>query len=213
VGGHAKSSDRSAVNVHLLVVAALVVVVASLVPFEISASAAGNQMPVVAVPYRVNVVKVQVPTSVLGQSTVRLASSLARPDAVRAHSSKPRTTKPRKPQAPKMPATAIRAPVIRPTTSTPAPPVTAQPSGYGCGDALAYLKSHAAPGFTFECPGYADGHQAMTCVNIAGLCPGSDLIAISTPCAAAYMNEASNSWVVLGKSDAPIDPYGYCSDG
>jgi hypothetical protein len=50
----------------------------------------------------------------------------------------------------------------------------------------------------------------MTCVNIAGVCPGAKLIAISIPCAAAYMNESSNSWVLSGKSDAPIDPYGYC---
>jgi hypothetical protein len=50
----------------------------------------------------------------------------------------------------------------------------------------------------------------MTCVNVSGVCPGARLIAISVPCSAAYMNEASNSWVVLGESDAPIDPYGYC---
>jgi hypothetical protein len=30
------------------------------------------------------------------------------------------------------------------------------------------------------------------------------------PCAAAYMNEAHNSWVVLGDISGPIDPYGYC---
>jgi hypothetical protein len=23
-----------------------------------------------------------------------------------------------------------------------------------------------------ECPGYAEGHQAMTCADIAGICPG-----------------------------------------
>jgi hypothetical protein len=208
VGGHAKSSDRSAVSVHLLLVAALVVVVTTLVPFEFSASAAGNQTPVAVVQYRTNVVKVQVPASVLGQSTARLASLIARPAKARAHS-----TESRKPKAPKAPARAIRATVKRAATkATTSPPAPAQPSGYGCGYALAYLRAHAAPGFTFECPGYADGHQAMTCVNIAGLCSGSDVIAISTPCRAAYMNEASNSWVLTGKSNAPIDPYGYCSD-
>ena len=102
-----------------------------------------------------------------------------------------------------------------PTTTTAAPPPPpapppAAPSGYGCAAALAYLQAHAAPGFSFECPGYAQGHQAMTCDNVAGVCPGAKLIAISVPCAAAYMNEASNSWVVTGQSDAPIDPYGYC---
>jgi hypothetical protein len=81
---------------------------------------------------------------------------------------------------------------------------------YGCGAALSYLSAHAAPGFRFECPGYALGHQAMTCVNVAGVCPGSHLIVISDPCSAAYMNEASNSWVLEGLRQAPIDPYGYC---
>jgi hypothetical protein len=83
-------------------------------------------------------------------------------------------------------------------------------SGYGCAAALAYLATHAAPGFTFECPGYADGHQAMTCINTPGLCSGMKLIAINDPCPAAYMNEASNSWVLEGLRSAPIDPYGYC---
>jgi len=83
-------------------------------------------------------------------------------------------------------------------------------SSYGCGAALSYLSAHAAPGFRFECPGYALGHQAMTCVNVAGVCPGSHLIVISDPCSAAYMNEASNSWVLEGLRRASIDPYGYC---
>jgi hypothetical protein len=103
----------------------------------------------------------------------------------------------------------IPAPVVVPTTAPPAPaPVV--PSGYGCGPALAYLQAHAAPGFIFQCPGYAQGHQAMTCDNVAGVCPGTKLIAISDPCPAAYMNEASNSWVVTGQSNAALDPYGYC---
>ena len=87
---------------------------------------------------------------------------------------------------------------------------TASASGYGCGPALAYLEAHSAPGFRFECPGYSLGHQAMTCINIAGVCSGEKLIVISVPCRAAYMNEASNSWSVQGLSNAPIDPYGYC---
>jgi hypothetical protein len=47
-------------------------------------------------------------------------------------------------------------------------------------------------------------------MNVAGVCPGSHLIVISDPCQAAYMNEASNSWVLEGLRQAPIDPYGYC---
>ena len=95
---------------------------------------------------------------------------------------------------------------------------SASSPGRGCGRAQwIWMRSryrlppvHAAPGFSFECPGWADGHQAMSCDNVPGVCPGTMVIAISIPCPAAYMNEASNSWVLLGKSDAPLDPYGYC---
>jgi hypothetical protein len=100
---------------------------------------------------------------------------------------------------------AVQAPAAQPSVSA------AVSDGYGCSAALAYLAKHAAPGFTFECPGYSEGHQAMTCMNVAGVCPGVNLITISVPCAAAYMNESSNSWVLSGKSNAPIDPYGYCN--
>jgi len=81
-------------------------------------------------------------------------------------------------------------------------------SGWGCAAAFAYLAAHANPSFSFQCPGWADGHQAMTCVNVAGLCPGIDVIVIATPCPAAYENEAWNSnhiWT------GPFDPYGSCS--
>jgi hypothetical protein len=37
------------------------------------------------------------------------------------------------------------------------------------------------------------------------------IIVIADPCPNAYMNEASNSWVMTGASDAPIDPYGACA--
>lgn len=124
--------------------------------------------------------------------------------------------------------TTTTPPVTTPTTTTPTtPPATTHQlaatsshsapvaqspsaSGYGCGPALAYLAAHSAPGFHFECPGYSLGHQAMTCIDIPGVCAGEKLIVISVPCRAAYMNEASNSWSVQGLSNAPIDPYGYC---
>ncbi|HET7522757.1 MAG TPA: hypothetical protein VFJ79_01295 [Acidimicrobiales bacterium] len=97
------------------------------------------------------------------------------------------------------------------TTSHRAPSVQSpSASGYGCGPALAYLAAHSAPGFHFECPGYSLGHQAMTCIDIPGVCAGEKLIVISVPCRAAYMNEAANSWSVQGLSNTPIDPYGYC---
>jgi hypothetical protein len=134
-------------------------------------------------------------------------------------------TNPAKATMPLSTTSTTTAPIIAPTTTAPPPPppttapapppparvaVAAVPSGYGCGPAIAYLRVHAAPGFSFECPGWADGHQAMSCDNVPGVCLGTMVIAISTPCPAAYMNEASNSWVLLGKSDAPLDPYGYC---
>jgi hypothetical protein len=109
------------------------------------------------------------------------------------------------------PAAAAAAPVATPAPSDPTvvPPV-GQATAWGCDAALAYLQAYAAQGFTFECPGYAEGREAMTCVNLAGICPGASLIAISDACPQAYMNEASNSYVVTGASDAPIDPFGPC---
>jgi hypothetical protein len=124
-------------------------------------------------------------------------------------------THPAIPAQPKVVPTVIRAPrpASTPAAVVPIPVISTSPGStgsYGCGAALSYLSTHAAPGFRFECPGYALGHQAMTCVNVAGVCPGSHLIVISDPCSAAYMNEASNSWVLEGLRQAPIDPYGYC---
>lgn len=106
-----------------------------------------------------------------------------------------------------VPAVTRVATTARAFTTAAAP---STPSGYGCGPAIAYLSAHAAPGFRFECPAYSLGHQAMTCINVAGVCSGEKLITISDPCRAAYMNEASNSWVLEGLRSAPIDPYGYC---
>jgi hypothetical protein len=109
------------------------------------------------------------------------------------------------------------APTPTPAPAPPPPPAPAAlpargaASAYGCAAALPYLAAYAAPGFTFECPGYSLGHQAMTCINQPGVCDNEHLIVISDPCPAAYMNEASNSWVLTGASDAPIDPYGACS--
>jgi hypothetical protein len=83
---------------------------------------------------------------------------------------------------------------------------------WGCTAALAYLTAYAAPGFDLECPAYAQGHEATTtCISEHSLCDLGRFIEIADPCPAAYMNEASNSWVLLGLSDASIDPYGSCS--
>jgi hypothetical protein len=121
----------------------------------------------------------------------------------------PATTAVRPPKAPPAAARPPAAATLHALAATPgsvAPP----PSQFGCGAALAYLAAHAAPGFRFECPGYSLGHQAMTCINVAGVCSDEKLIVITIPCRAAYMNEASNSWSMQGLSSAPIDPYGYC---
>jgi hypothetical protein len=123
----------------------------------------------------------------------------------------PTTTTP-PPTPPPTTTTTPPAPVA-PSTSPATPSVSAQPSGYGCPAALAYLAAHAAAGFSFECPGYADGNEAMTCVNHAPECAGEHLIVISDPCPAAYMNEAfnSNSWSDATDSFTQgIDPYGSC---
>jgi hypothetical protein len=97
-------------------------------------------------------------------------------------------------------------------TQTSALPVAGEATESGCGAALEYLNAYAAPGFAFECPGNAQGHQAMTtCVSGTSACSILRLIVIADPCPNAYMNEASNSWALIGASDAPLDPYGYCA--
>lgn len=85
----------------------------------------------------------------------------------------------------------------------------APPAGWGCSAALSWLSTHSAPGYQFVCPGYAAGHQAMTCDQTAA-CPGAKVIVIAIPCPAAYMNEAHNSWIISGLASGQIDPYGYC---
>jgi hypothetical protein len=100
------------------------------------------------------------------------------------------------------------ASALRTRSTTPAAPALA--AADTCSAALSYLSGHSAPGFSFECPGYALGHQAMTCINVAGACPGVKLIVISVVCPASYMNEAHNSWVLAGLRTGSIDPYGYC---
>ena len=77
-----------------------------------------------------------------------------------------------------------------------------------CADALAYLAAHQAPGYTDECgDGTAFGHLGVTCVNQPGMCEGERLIHIACPAPFVFMNEAHNSWVLIGQR-AGIDPYG-----
>lgn len=143
------------------------------------------------------------PTSVLTHAAQTVPPTVTVPPA-------PTTT------VPPAPTTTVPPTTLPPVTAPPAtaaPRLTAAPappSDYGCGPAVAYLSAHSAPGFRFECPGYSLGHQAMTCIDVPGVCAGEKLIVITVPCKAAYMNEASNSWSLQGLSNAPIDPYGYC---
>jgi len=105
--------------------------------------------------------------------------------------------------------TAPSAPPVPAPSPTAGTPARGRATATGCDAALAYLRAYAAPGFQLECPAYAEGHQGMTCLN-ESVCPHAAIIAIAVACPQSYMNEASNSWVLIGQSDAPIDPYGAC---
>jgi hypothetical protein len=60
----------------------------------------------------------------------------------------------------------LPAPRVVTRVTEQSPTVTNQtPNGSGCASARAWLAGHSAPGFRFECPGYALGHQAMTCAD------------------------------------------------
>lgn len=203
-------SDRLSGTSHLLIVV-LVAAVAAAFPVTISAHASANQT---ASAPTVGDVRLDGSPVVGPQAGASRRALSARVREIAA------PTKKRKVRPPVVAVHRIDTSAPSPTvkvapaqqSASPVQPIVSAPqsNGYGCGYALAYLSTHAAPGFSFECPGYSEGHQAMTCVNVPGLCPGTKLIAITTPCAAAYMNEASNSWVLTGQSHAPIDPYGYC---
>lgn len=109
------------------------------------------------------------------------------------------------------PPTVVAAPAPAPPPAGPsAVPPIGRATASGCTAALVYLQAYAAKGFSLECPGYAEGRQAMTCMLEQGACPGSAVIAIADPCPEAYMNEASNSLVLTGAAKVPIDPYGPC---
>jgi len=104
------------------------------------------------------------------------------------------------------------------TTTTPAPPVATaapvrRPAVPGsCAEALAYLAAHQAPGFTDSCAdGSAFGHLGVTCVNQPGMCEGQRYVHIACPAPFVYMNEAHNSWTLIGARTG-IDPYGQGTD-
>jgi len=102
-------------------------------------------------------------------------------------------------------------PPPRASSSSPRDCPAGEATASGCAAVPTYLYAYAAPGFVFRCPAAADGHHAATmCVTTSSPCDSERLIEIAHPCPAAYMNEVSNSWVLVGVSDVPIDPYGQC---
>jgi hypothetical protein len=122
------------------------------------------------------------------------------------------------------PAPAVLASTPPPAPVAPALPAYGHATTWGCTAALAYLQAYAAPGFALDCPGYAEGHEAMTCLHgtpqYPDACPSGPTIAISDACPQAYMNESANSWYMTGQlsteqakfgvSYAYIDPFGAC---
>jgi len=136
------------------------------------------------------------------------------------------TTVPPTVPAPTIPVTS--APPVPATRAASAPstqvvPPEGRAAAWGCDAALAYLRAYADPIFGIECPGYAYGKAAITCFggwSGADACaPNQFLIVVEVPCPVAYMNEASNSWVVAAeagaasdpsKATAHLDPFGSC---
>jgi hypothetical protein len=135
-----------------------------------------------------------------------LGSTPAAPAGVALARTAPPATAPAQPATPAPAAMTGNGPPPAPTPSG-----SGGAPGYGCAAAIAWLTYHAAPGFSFVCPGNGLGGQAFTCQNVPGVCPDNErLIVIADPCPAAYKNEAWNSWVVEGLVAGPYDPFGWC---
>ena len=152
----------------------------------------------------------------LKEAAAAMAATIVRPiTPPPAPAPAPAPRRPRRPRRPSRRAapptgTGTRpCPCPRPLRPPPLPPLprpaipascrrSGRPPPGAARAALAYLQAYAAKGFTLECPGYAEGREAMTCMNQAGACPGTSVIAIADPCPQAYMNEASNSLRDLG---------------
>jgi hypothetical protein len=209
---------RTAALSSIVLFAVLAIVAAQLVT-----SGAGTSQP----PLRAQRMAHQARDTALKEAAVAMAATIKRPITPTpppAPTPAPATTTTTTvPPAPAPPPASVPAPTAAPAASVasapapaPAPsdpsvvPPVGQATAWGCGAALAYLQAYAAKSFSLECPGYAEGQEAMTCMNQAGVCPGTSVIAIADPCPQAYMNEASNSFVILGLADTPIDPFGPC---
>lgn len=87
------------------------------------------------------------------------------------------------------------------TASTRPASVAAGASASPCAAAIAAVESRGlfpAAGFVVECPGYALGHEGMTCMNVAGVCPGGREIVIHDPQPYVVANEFENSRIFSG---------------
>ena len=145
------------------------------------------------------------------------------------HATTPTTTTPTTTTTTTTPPAVLASTAVAPAPPAPAPappvlPANGHATAWGCSAALAYLQAYAAPGFALDCPGYAEGHEAMTCLygsaQYPDACPNGPTIAISDACPQAYMNESANSWLMTGQlsteqqkfgaSYDSIDPFGAC---
>ena len=57
---------------------------------------------------------------------------------------------------------------------------------------------YPAPGFTVTCPGFALGHEGMTCYHVTGICPGAKEIVVADVQAFVVANEFENSRIFMG---------------
>jgi hypothetical protein len=110
--------------------------------------------------------------------------------------------------------------VVRQGVAAPARPasVPVSPPVSPCASAIASVEGRGlfpAPGFVVVCPGYALGHEGMTCMNVAGVCPGAREIVIHYPQPFVVANEFENSRIFSGSPvrcdaiDCGGSAYGY----
>lgn len=103
---------------------------------------------------------------------------------------------------PTAPSTTIAPPAPAPVTRTAAAAQHAvPPAPLTCGSVIEAVETrglYPAPGFVVICPGYALGHEGMTCLNVAGVCPGRAEIVIHYVQAFVVANEFENSRILSG---------------
>jgi hypothetical protein len=113
----------------------------------------------------------------------------------------PSTLPPEQEVTPHVPPVPL-APVPAPAAAPPRPVVAAETSVVDpCPAAIAAVEArglYPAPGFSVTCPGYALGHEGMTCLNVPGVCAGAREIVIHYPEAFVVANEFENSRILSG---------------